>query len=650
MKYRISASDISIVSLLHSLLHGGRGNAFEDSNDRAVPLLILCSFGDHIKLCRAQQYSNAHALVEVLSRQYLHESSVSSACKEYLLDAVYCSSITSLDALLDFMGSLRLLFENPTDYQPNKVYAPTCVTNNSTLGIYLRSFLARWECMTFESICILYESLEIFRSSQNNNRIELTNAFNTDGAERANQSLPYDIGTSDDIVDIYPAPSVFSGEQQPLQKEPLFYLLNAQKAMTCLDFHAAEDSIHKFYDSGSSLLGPMQSINGAIVRGYGENGAKSAPAVAMEALVNSLTEPPFGNARHQQAMLALATAWTLGGYSQLAMSAIEEAMKTAHQRGDHAAVAKALLLLHVVATQDMATANVSAEEVLTRCLDKCAGLKLRSLSAQAVLLMVRYRARQLPRFQPRLQDELNKISTDQTSASALWNLWSCALVGDCHLSARISSGRTTVPHLTPATKDANSKADYPMSTSEAAVFIGSAALTAVDVWIYMGRADMAELQARRAIRQLGLYGTTAEIISLVCKLAYLHIEMAADMDQQQGQGTRFGLAACASGKSLLDHAKKMFPASSPSVQSDALFAARLYCCTFEAAAECQWEKALRLATRLADAHSIPLIATDSCSPQGQGQNSFIGQSGPLSVEQMKASELLKRIFGAVYAG
>ena len=70
------------------------------------------------------------------------------------------------------------------------------------------------------------------------------------------------------------------------------------------------------------------------------------------------------------------------------MTAVEEAMKSAHQRGDHASVARALLLLHHVvigmqtqtnSSEHAAAANrhvqgVSPEEVLQRCLDRCSSL------------------------------------------------------------------------------------------------------------------------------------------------------------------------------------------------------------------------------------------------------------------------------------
>ena len=82
--------------------------------------------------------------------------------------------------------------------------------------------------------------------------------------------------------------------------------------------------------------------------------------------------------------------WLQNGHPQLAMTAVEEAMKSAHQRGDHASVARALLLLHhvVIGMQTQTNSSeyaaaaagyrhvqgVSPEEVLQRCLDRCSSL------------------------------------------------------------------------------------------------------------------------------------------------------------------------------------------------------------------------------------------------------------------------------------
>jgi len=110
--------------------------------------------------------------------------------------------------------------------------------------------------------------------------------------------------------------------------------------------------------------------------------------LALELLRNASNEPHFSGTRHQQALLKLASMWLQNGHPQLAMTAVEEAMKSAHQRGDHASVARALLLLHhvVIGMQTQTNASeqgvaayrhvqgVSPEEVLQRCLDRCSSL------------------------------------------------------------------------------------------------------------------------------------------------------------------------------------------------------------------------------------------------------------------------------------
>lgn len=669
----LACSDVALLSLLNALLVGGREGFFVD--DKSVPLMIMCYLGDNVKLGRATQHVSTQALADSLAvgGKYLDVHTMSQSCKDFLLEAVQCAHVASIDQLVDFIESLRRLFVNVDNFQPNGVCAPTCVTRDSPLGVYLRTCLARWECMAFDAICALYERLESFKSGGRAGAVESNGAFDLCHAERTAQTLMYDLGTDDDALDVYAAPSIFSGEQLSPGKEPLFYLVNAQKAAMCLDTHAAEDSIHRFYDSGSSGLGggpqgPATTSSGQLVRGYGAGSsvlggsARTAPGAAMDALMSSLTEPPFAHGRHQQAMLALASTWAQARHHHLAMSALEEAMKTAHARGDHAAVAKALLLLHVVVADlgadggalAAAGLDVSAEEVLARCLERCASLKLRSLSAHAALLMVRHRSRQLAQRdgpQSSLQSASFAPSASFDSARRpaqegprsqrraarvhnLWSLWSSALLGDSKFTARLHAERASHAPLAPAVKDASSAFDYPLTTGEAAAFLGSAALAAVDLWSHLGMSDMAELQARRAVRQLGVHATTPELVALCCKVCYLQIDTAA-----AGDGARLR-GACLNSSLVLAELAALFPSSAP-VQHDALAAARLYAATFAAVAEGSWDKALRLARRLVDAAGIDLPAVLSAR-RGDVAPALVGV---LSVEQTKAAALLATITG-----
>ena len=125
-----------------------------------------------------------------------------------------------------------------------------------------------------------------------------------------------------------------------------------------------------------------------------------SPVLALELLRNASNEPHFSGTRHQQALLKLASMWLQNGHPQLAMTAVEEAMKSAHQRGDHASVARALLLLHHVVigmqtqingSEQAAAAyrhvqGVSPEEVLQRCLDRCSSLGWYHTSSLALTL------------------------------------------------------------------------------------------------------------------------------------------------------------------------------------------------------------------------------------------------------------------------
>jgi len=230
---------------------------------------------------------------------------------------------------------------------------------------------------------------------------------------------------------------------------------------------------------------------------------------------------------------------------------------------------------------------------------------------------------------------------EPSSVQNLWTLWTCALLGDLQLTTKVYAERSSRLSLAPTTKDPNASNSFPLTTEEAAASLGAAAIAAVDLWSHLGMSDMAELQARRALRQLGVQASAPEVVTLGCKLAFLHVDEAAVCDVDHGtQSSPLLLLrrACLHSLALLERIKALFPASAlPSPLRDALSVAKLYCCTYAAVAEQQWDKALRLAIRLSDACGVPLPATEAGNPT-------LGL-GPPSVEQMKAGLLLVKVMG-----
>jgi hypothetical protein len=117
---------------------------------------------------------------------------------------------------------------------------------------------------------------------------------------------------------------------------------------------------------------------------------------ALSAL-KSGNDPQFSGTRHQQALLQPLCDT---GMVTIAMSAVEQAMKTAHQRGDHGSVARALLLLYHVVNSGLnfqnregqrgastSVALTGAEEILRRCLIRCCLAACEFLLLRAAILL-----------------------------------------------------------------------------------------------------------------------------------------------------------------------------------------------------------------------------------------------------------------------
>jgi len=670
------ASDVGIVSLLRCLIHGGRESRFV--NDVDVPLRILCYLGESIKMPRSRQYTDLSEFIDDVWSYLQEGAAMSEACRAYVNSALKCEDIVSVDSLVDFVDTLRLLFQIYTE-SPNRICAPTRVVTDSMLGYYLRTFLVRWECMSFESVCSLYESVERFKSPTDLTAVvdaysdidiptylidQQHSCFDSNNAEVANKNLALSMGTDDNLMHIATCASSLLSNRKitpTLELPPSSFYLNAEKALACDDLLPAEESLHKFFDSGNTPLGlsstSAASYSSVLNTSVQTNGP--SPAVAMDALLSSITEPLFAGARHQQAMLALANMFQRGSRYSLAMSAIEEAMKTAHQRGDHAAVAKALLLLHIVVDEGGVDGDglpLSAEEVLGRCLERCASLKLRSLSSQAVLHMVELRIRGPLRPNASILERTGDKEESGGAAAGfpagddggaggggdapisqgvqnLWMLLSSSLLGDPKLSATIAleadqkkefraGGGNSSTNMNKDGAGAGSSTEFPMTAAEVSVYAARVAMSSMCLWNRLGCHAMAELQGRRALRQLGSFASSSELIEVCCKTAFFQIVLAASAsssaklflkgDECSARKLRLG---CLAAKELVRKVQEQYPSRFPAKHSNQIQSVLLLASTYEAVADCKWDKALRLALRLLD-------CTASSNPSSSSVSQF----------------------------
>jgi hypothetical protein len=166
------------------------------------------------------------------------------------------------------------------------------------------------------------------------------------------------------------------------------HLLNAQRSMLNGEISKTEEFLHKFFDSNGKH--PLHNLSPAA---GGGSGNEISVKKALMSLVH-LDTTKLTQSLHQDAMISLATMWTLAGNHSMALSAVEEAMKTAHQRGDHASVTKALLLIfQIFQNSQERELMVSSEDILLRCIERCASLSLKKELCEAAILLVRLRSR-----------------------------------------------------------------------------------------------------------------------------------------------------------------------------------------------------------------------------------------------------------------
>jgi hypothetical protein len=225
--------------------------------------------------------------------------------------------------------------------------------------------------------------------------------------------LPYRAGTTEETYDHL---NPFLDNLETETQSEMLLGTRAQQAGIVLrqavgvaDVAAAQNALHHLYDAGSTDPLTWSSVQAAIDAKAAADAAASTTAGAAAASASDVAGPTIPHSladllhsedaarlrtmKHQHAMLDIAVMWMRVHNYTMALSAVEEGMKTAHQRGDHAAVATALLLLHRIFRHAHSVEQLAAaEDILLRCINRCAALSLQYLTAQATLLVVHLRS------------------------------------------------------------------------------------------------------------------------------------------------------------------------------------------------------------------------------------------------------------------
>ena len=572
----LQPTDVAYLATLLVLIEGGRksSDTFQ-FRECVTPLKVLCFLNDRIKLQSVKHYPTAMNFSADL-KSYVSESDEENDphtenffVKEVLREL---HSLESIDDLVHYVDSIDSLFEYDSTISPNEIMAPIKICIDSSLGIFCRSFRAKWECLSFDSVYQLYESLRHFLTIQ-------------DHTTTSSQII-----NGHEIIVFNNAPN--DGNNMGINR----FLVQAEKAAENGDVHTAEKLLHRYFDYNGN--DPLLSVGSkGSSSGSGMSGLISSK-VALEAL-NNANEPQFNaSTRYQQSLLQLAAMWSRNGHYPLAMAAVEESMKTAHQRGDHGSVARALLLLYYVVSglgmkeagknldsesvpnsdSESGGSAIGAEEVLRRCLDRCSTLGMNALAAQATVLLVKLLSnsqcitwKQSSYLSDWLsssnsEDEVmgqghgtgqngnggadsnNSISKNSGGSSSVKNIWtllSSTQIGDAKLFCSLSKNGngtslglpSTLSHSTPGVITVN-EINRGLSRSEFYSIQIQSAIVSIEFWTRLNLFSQAELQCRRILRMIASRPFRDEIdlspqimVVFYCKLCTLILRSAFDMDE-----------------------------------------------------------------------------------------------------------------------
>ena len=528
----LQPSNVAYIATIIELIASGRKKSdaihFQDPTS---PLQILCFLGDRIQLQNVRHYQNASDFLSELLSAFDALENDSRTPGHFFVDKVrdVLSDFKSVDDLVQFVDSIKNLFTNDASISPNESMAPFKVCPDSNLGIYCRCFFAKWECLSFGFVCQLYESLTAFTSDLYNDSDDCANTM----AKLPRRTIVH----------------VGMGVQTFLQQ--------ADEAAQSGDVHAAERLLHRYFDFNGN--DPLLSV--------ASKGSSSSTSQQALAALHHANDPQFSGTRHQQALLQLASMWSRSGHYSLAMAAVEEAMKTAHQRGDHNSVARALLLLyHVVSglntseqgcssSDGSSVSAIRAEEVLRRCLQRCSTLEMNALASQAAALLSQllstrpltwtqtsYLSDWLAHFNEDTDvgQGADTSSSNGNSVKNTWTLILCTQLGEAKLCVAISKNdnipgmqaAAVIPAAAPV-KDVSRS----LSPSEYQSIQAQSDLITMDYWCRLGLPSFAELQCRRTLRAFhasrSLQMPNEMLLSLGCKLASLMVASAfEDLDEK----------------------------------------------------------------------------------------------------------------------
>jgi hypothetical protein len=310
--------------------------------------------------------------------------------------------LLSFDAFFSFLENIKSYFENSNQNTDNALCGPNRISNNSSLGLFLRKIIALWSVASFPQQCNLYEKWRKFLLTSDQYTLYQCSCF-SDEAVRAFY-FPLEVITDENPSNGRKFPKNDTGSPNLVS-----YLNEVEFYLKKKDFSRVEDTIHDYFDTVLTNNYPVMLFSSSVAAsteaipvGNGDNiNSNSLSSYEIERNMKDLSSHKrmnnYSALKHQHSMISLATMWITAKNYPFAYSAIEEALKTSHQRGDHATVIKCLLLLYEIysvtnSSSSSASGNGSLKsnpnELLHRCIEKSGNLHLKDVFNESLLKFV----------------------------------------------------------------------------------------------------------------------------------------------------------------------------------------------------------------------------------------------------------------------
>ena len=451
------------------------------------------------------------------------------------------TDFNTLDKFINFIENLKTVYKADSQATPTRLYVPNQITPNSMVGVFIRKVYATWESMMFEEHCEFFDSWKHFVDSEVSLSMDISPTFGTTTT----------VSTEDNFI--APTPSL------------LHHIKSVEYFLQHGNITETENTIHDYFDRISS--------NPLLIDFVAEEGK------SVKKQLQELKEMEAGKGmaaswlRHQHAMMSLAIMWISANNYDMAQSAVEEALKTAQQRGDHPSVVKCLLLLFQVLQSSNNTSQESNnEELLIRCISKSGVLGLSDLVNEAVLIFAKTKIRCLVIPTSQMEDRLDSsnaahskdiLNTNTTSLEwtfqQIMNLLAFLLHGETSLTVKYCISRSVANlddtsgaagpmgpgHHLKAANAAPSERINPLDSKYVDLYF-QASLLYAECWERVGVSHMAKTYCTRALNLYSPYVKEELYIKVVCKLAFcqindiLHDYLEAVVNQRQDEQGLFG--------------------------------------------------------------------------------------------------------------